>query len=417
LLQYNQFVPQILQFAIMIKGVWGYLFNLAVMKYPEFKSLLLLVLCSSVMLVLGLYLLANFKRLFRRQIKNELLRKNIVVWMVAVCLILAVSPTNSEFYQAISKGILLKTFLIQIAAITIMTVFVFNTTLLVLKNKSLQRTSFRKRMAIILFTIITGTMLCGTLINYLGNKGSFQNLELTLVFNFWTGCMTGLVYITMSYVDLERQRKLNEKELEVSRLQQLKTKAELDALHSKINPHFLYNALNSIADLSITDGKKARKMTVALADLFRYSINYSDNNYSTVKEELEMTEVYLLIEKIRFEDKLNYSIVLSDDINCYLIPRFVLQPVVENAVKHGLKATGNLTEINIEVKNNDEGLQISVADNGPAFPDELIPGYGVKSIYDKLDLLFPGNYEIHFSNHPQKKVSIHIHKLMKNEPI
>jgi len=113
---------------------------------------------------------------------------------------------------------------------------------------------------------------------------------------------------------------------------------------------------------------------------------------------------------------LNYSIVLGGDVNHYLIPRFILQPVVENAVKHGLKATGKMTEINIEVKNGNEGLQIIVADNGPAFPDELIPGYGVKSIYDKLDLLFPDNYEIHFSNQPQKKVSIHIHKLMKNEP-
>jgi len=387
------------------------------MKYPEFESLLLLVLFSSLMLVLGLYLLAKFKSLFRRQIRNELLRKNIVVWMIAVCLILAVSPTNAEFYQAISKGKLLKTFLVQIIAITIMTFFVFNTTLLVLKNERLQGMSFRRRMAIILFTIIVGTMTCGILVNYLGNKGSFRNLELGLLFNFWTGSMTGLVYITMSYVDLERQRKMNEKELELSRLQGLKTQAELDALHSKINPHFLYNALNSIADLSITDGKKARKMTVALADLFRYSINYSNHNYTTVREEVEMTEVYLAIEKIRFEDKLNYSIALAEEVKHYLIPRFVLQPVVENAVKHGLKATGNTTEIKIEVKNGSVGLEIIVADNGPLFPDELVPGYGVKSMYDKLDLLFPGNYEIHFSNEPQKKVSIHIHKLMKNEPV
>jgi sensor histidine kinase YesM len=337
--------------------------------------------------------------------------------MVAVCLIFAVSPTKPEFYQAISKGIMLRVFLIQIAAISIMTAFVFNTTLLVLKTKRLQRMSFRKRMGIILFTIILGTMTCGVLINYLFNNGSFKNLDLSLVFNFWTGCMTGLVYITMSYVDLERQKKMSEKELELSRLQGLKTKAELDALHSKINPHFLYNALNSIADLSITDGKKARKMTVALADLFRYSINYSDNNYSTIEEEIEMTEVYLQIEKIRFEDKLNYSIALASDVHHYLIPRFVLQPVVENAVKHGLKATGNMTEIKINVENGNGGLQIIVADNGPAFPDELIPGYGVKSMYDKLDLLFPGNYEVHFTNQPQKKVSINIHKLIKNEPV
>jgi two-component system LytT family sensor kinase len=386
------------------------------MKYPDFRALLLLVLFSSFMLVLGLYLLANFKRLFQRQVRNELLRKNIVVWMVAMCFILAVSPTNSEYYRAISNGIWLRTILIQITACTIMTLFVFNTTLLVLKSKSLRKMTVRKRMAITLFTIIICTMISGIPVNYLGNGGSFKNLELTILFNFWTGCMTGLVYVTMSYVDLERQKKLNEKELELSRLQELKTKAELDALHSKINPHFLYNALNSIADLSITDGKKARKMTVALADLFRYSINYSDHNYSTIKEEVEMTEVYLQIEKIRFEDKLNYSIAFADDLSCYLIPRFVLQPVVENAVKHGLKATGNMTEIKVEVKNGNEGLQIIVTDNGPAFPDELIPGYGVKSMYDKLDLLFPGSYEVYFTNQPTKKVSIHIHKLMKNEP-
>jgi two-component system, LytTR family, sensor kinase len=387
------------------------------MKYPEFKVLALLVLFSSLMLVLGLYLLANFKRLFRKHIRNELLRKNIVVWMIAVCLILAVSPTNSEFYQAIAKGILLKTFLIQIVAITIITFFVFNTTLLVLKIRRLQRMSFKRRMAIILFTIIVGTMTCGVLVNYLGNRGSLKNLELTLLFNFWTGSMTGLVYITMSYVDLERQKKLNEKELEVSRLRELKTKAELEALHSKINPHFLYNALNSIADLSVTDGKKARKMTIALADLFRFSINYSDNNFSTVKEEIEMAEVYLQIEKIRFEDKLNYSIDVNEELNYYLVPRFILQPIVENAVKHGLKATGRMTQINLEVKKKDNGLVMIVADTGPSFPDELNPGYGVKSVFDKLDLLFPHAYELHFSNEPRKQVSIFFKKLMKNEPV
>ena len=401
----------------MISGSFlPHLRNLARMKYPNFPLLLSLVLFSSLMLVLGLYLLANFKRLLRRQIKNELLRKNIVVWMIAVCLILSVSPSNKDYYAAISHGQIFKSILLQIVAITIATVFVFNVTYQVVRIESVKNAPFKKRMAVTLVTIILCGLACGTLVNYIFNGGNFRNVQLTLLFNFWTSSMTGLVYITMSYVDLERQKKLNEKELEVSRLQELKTRAELDALHSKINPHFLYNALNSIADLSITDGKKARRMTVALADLFRYSINYSNHNYSTVKEEVEMTEVYLQIEKIRFEDKLSYTIALAEGVNHYLVPRFVLQPVVENAVKHGLKATGNKTEINIEVKNPNEHLEIVVADNGPAFPDELVPGYGVKSMYDKLDLLFPNNYEVHFANAPQKKVSIQINKLIKNEP-
>ncbi len=383
------------------------------MKDGHFHSLLILVLISMLMLLVGLYLLANFKRLFRRQIKNELLRKNIVVWLIAICFVFCVLPTHPDF---LSQNEAIRFFLLQSAGVTVEVLFVFNISNIVARHPVTKNAPFKKRMGIILATIILCTIIISIGVNFLFNNGSFKSLQFVILFSFYTGCMAGLTYVTMNYVDLERKRKLNEKELEVTLLRELKTKAELEALHSKINPHFLYNALNSIADLSITDGKKARKMTVALADLFRYSINYSENNYSTVRDEVEMAEVYLQIEKIRFEDKLNYAIHVDPDIDHYLLPRFVLQPVVENAVKHGLKATGKITQINIAIRRKNNGLELIVADNGPEFPNELTPGYGVKSIYDKLDLLFPNEYEVHFVNDPEKKVFIQIHKLMKNEP-
>jgi sensor histidine kinase YesM len=388
---------------------------LAGMNSLEFSALIILVLSSSLMLVLGLYLLTNFSRLFKRYIRNEWLRQNVVVWMVAICLVFALIPTNPEIYHALVSGKWVRILLIQFTAVTAMMLFVFNITLLVLRIKYVRSMTFTKRMAIVLLTIVVCTMLCAVPINYFGNNGSFKSLELAIIYNFYTGCITGLVFITMSYIDLERQRKLSEKELELSRLQELKTKAELEALHSKINPHFLYNALNSIADLSVTDGRKARKMTVALADLFRFSINYSNHNYSTIREEIEMAEVYLQIEKIRFEDQLTYSVSVDEELYHYLVPRFMLQPIVENAVKHGLKATGRMTQILLEVKRDSTGLVINIADNGPEFPEELSPGYGVKSVFDKMDLLFPDVYEIYFVNKPCKQVSIHIKKLVKNE--
>ncbi|MES1218938.1 MAG: histidine kinase [Bacteroidota bacterium] len=386
------------------------------MKGLHFTYLVILVIFSMLMLLAGLYLLAKFNQLFRRQFKNELLRKNIAVWLIAICLAFALLPTNPDLYGAISNQTLPHFFVIEFIAVTVETLFVFNISWIVVKYIHRKVKSFRTRMVIVLLTIIICTLVICVPVKYFADNFSFKNIEFTILFTFYTACMTGLIYITMSYVDLDRKRKLNEKELEVSRLQGLKTKAELEALHSKVNPHFLYNALNSIADLSITDGKKARKMTIALADLFRYSINYSDNNYSTIKEEIEMAEVYLLIEKIRFEDKLNYTIDVDEELNHYLVPRFVLQPIVENAVKHGLKATGQMTHINLEVKKKNDGLIINVADTGPHFPDELNPGYGVKSVFDKLDLLFQDGYEIHFSNEPAKQVSIYFKKLMKNEP-
>jgi sensor histidine kinase YesM len=386
------------------------------MKEPNFLVIVIIVVCSSLMLLAGLFLLAKFNSLFKRHIKNELLRKNVVVWLIAICLILTLTPTRQEFYQGLTSSRLMHYFFVQLVAVTIEALFVFNVVWLVIQYLNKKGTPFRMKMGISLFIIIVSCMLIGIPLNYFGNGNSFKNFEFGLIFNFYVGCMTGLVYITMSYVDLERTKKMNEKELEVSRLRELKTKAELDALHSKINPHFLYNALNSIADLSITDGRKARNMTIALADLFRYSINYSQNNYSTISDEVAMTEVYLQIEKIRFEDKLTYSIRIDEEAKHYLVPRFILQPLVENAVKHGLKATGQMTEILLEIKLEENKLLMNVADNGPMFPEDLVPGYGVKSVYDKLDLLFPNQYEIHFHNQPHKMVSIHLQKLMKNEP-
>ena len=135
-----------------------------------------------------------------------------------------------------------------------------------------------------------------------------------------------------------------------------------------------------------------------------------------MNDELAMTDVYLQIEKIRFEDQLNYSVDIETDVGHYLVPRIILQPLVENAVKHGLKMTGKITEIKLRVKKGNPGIVITIADNGPDFPEVLIPGYGVKSVFDKLDLLFPDNYEIFFHNHPHKEVSIRIFKLVKNEP-
>jgi two-component system, LytTR family, sensor kinase len=386
------------------------------MKF-ELYHFAIIIVFSVLMLVLGLYLLANFSHLFKRTIKSELLRKNLVVWMIAICFMLTLTPTSPEFRKHALEGHLFKYYLIAIGAVTGMVLFVFNITWFVADLSWVKALSFRKRMAIVLSTIIATSVMCGIPASYFEGGRSFKNLPFSLLYNFYTGCMAGFIYVTMNYVNLARQRKLDEKELELSKLQALKTKAELDALHSKINPHFLYNALNSIADLSITDGKKARKMTIALADLFRYSINYSNHNYTTIKDEVAMAEVYLQIEKVRFEDQLNYSISIDDSLNHFLVPRFVLQPVVENAVKHGLKATGKMTEIKIKIQKGSDGLVMIVGDNGPLFPNELTPGYGVKSIYDKLDLLFPGNYEIHFSNQPCKQVTIHIHKLMKDEPV
>lgn len=387
------------------------------MREPTLLEFSVLITVCLILSLIGLYLLARFNELFKGKIRNELLRKNVVAWMVTFCLSAGILPLNGHFFYIAQKlgwgWAVGSQFIISLLT----TLIVYNLTRMVAESRKLQRLSFIRHKLLVFFTLIVGILGVNIPLSFSLNDYSWKNMDYIIISSIYLAGAIALVYAVTDYLGIERKRKFQEKELELSKLRELKAKAELDALHSKVNPHFLYNALNSIADLSITDGSKARKMTVALADLFRYSINYSNNNYTTVRDEVEMAEVYLQIEKIRFEDKLNYTIEMDPALHHYLVPRFVLQPLVENAVKHGLKVTGRMTHITITVKKAEEGMALGISDTGPAFPDELNVGYGVKSVYDKLDLLFKDQYEIRFSNSPQKLVSVFIQKLIKHEPV
>lgn len=388
------------------------------MKEPGFLFYTILIIICLFLVVAGGYFLVKFKVLFKQTIKDDWLRRNVLVWLIIFCLSGALMPISGNLFYLLFKYGWVGVIVGHIISTSVSTLITYNAARYVIEHKRIKQLSFFKHKLLVVLVVTITTLLVTVPFAYMIYDETMKAyIKFSYVSAIYIGATTGLIYSVLSYLDIERQRKFDEKELELSRLRELKTKAELDALHSKINPHFLYNALNSIADLSVTDGKKARKMTIALADLFRYSINYSDNNYSTVKEELGMAEVYLQIEKIRFEDQLNYQIHATPDVAHLLIPRFLLQPIVENAVKHGLKKTGIITQIEIDVNLKDSGLEIMIADNGPAFPDEINPGNGVKSIFDKLDLLFPGQYAVQFLNEPKKQVLISINKLIKHEPV
>lgn len=201
---------------------------------------------------------------------------------------------------------------------------------------------------------------------------------------------------------------LNNRELEVIKLKQLKTQAELQTLQSKINPHFLYNALNSIASLIHKDADKAEDMTLKLSKLFRYSINTQSENLATITEELEIIKTYLDIEIVRFGERLSFSFDVEAGLDTQLIPRFILQPLVENALKHGLANRLTNGKLRIDVNRHHEMIEICVGDNGTPFPDQLMGGYGLESTYEKLNLLYQGNYEVQLINTPEKIIRIRI---------
>jgi two-component system, LytTR family, sensor kinase len=212
-------------------------------------------------------------------------------------------------------------------------------------------------------------------------------------------------------------RKISDQEIQLLQLEKLKTRAELDALQARINPHFLYNALNSIASLVHDDPDKAEEMTLLLSRLFRYTTGRTTGDYyDTIENELSMVETYLQVEKVRFGDRLNFSTeVTGESINSLLVPKFVLQPIVENAIKHGISKVAEQGVIVVKIYEQDGWLFLSVSDNGPAFQENMGAGYGIRSIQDKLKLLYGENGRIELHNEPGKSVDISIRRSAMQE--
>lgn len=146
-------------------------------------------------------------------------------------------------------------------------------------------------------------------------------------------------------------------------LQQV-TEAELRALRAQVNPHFLFNSLNTIANLVVTDPVRAEAMTLRLARVFRYVLAHSSQSLTSIGEEMEFLRTYLEIEEARFGERLNVEFEIAPDVSCQPIPSLLLQPLVENALKHGLAPKLGPGKLRISAKSAGNLISIDVEDDG-----------------------------------------------------
>lgn len=167
--------------------------------------------------------------------------------------------------------------------------------------------------------------------------------------------------------------------------------ARLTTLRSQINPHFLFNTLNSISALIRTDSEKAREMTRRLSSIFRRSLEDSRDTH-TLREEIDFVQDYLSIEKVRFGDeKLKISVEADPAILDIEVPAMILQPVVENAVKHGISRRMQGGSIVIRCWRSGEGVDVEVENDGPvkklaALGELLSKGMGLKNVIERLQI-------------------------------
>jgi two-component system, LytTR family, sensor kinase len=212
--------------------------------------------------------------------------------------------------------------------------------------------------------------------------------EATFPYRIGTGVFIyGLV--VLSYFLFVSLSNLSEKNAKEARLESLVKETELKMLRSQINPHFLFNSLNSVSSLTITDPEKAREMVIKLSEFMRYALSRKDEQPVTLQNELENLRLYLDIEKVRFGDKLTTEENIEPGCLDFKIPVMLLQPLYENAVKHGVYESTESVKIITQAKIIDGFFEISISNNyHPAPSLKRGTGTGLLNVTRRLELFY-----------------------------
>jgi sensor histidine kinase YesM len=201
-------------------------------------------------------------------------------------------------------------------------------------------------------------------------------------------------------------RRFREGELRASRLQTQLTQAQLEALKMQLQPHFLFNTLHSISALLHRDPDAADRMIARLGDFLRLTLENSGAQEVSLQKELEFLTCYLEIERVRFQDRLTTSVEVDTAALDAPVPNLILQPIVENALRHGVAQTRGPGLVEISAKRENGSLRIRVRDNGPGLqaitrPDEgLRGGLGLSNTRARLEQLYGAAHRFELENAP-----------------
>lgn len=196
-------------------------------------------------------------------------------------------------------------------------------------------------------------------------------------------------------------KKFNENRLIASQLQSKLSLAELNMLKMQIHPHFLFNTLNTISALVYKNPDDADKMISRLSDLLRTSLDYSGKPFVTLKEEIEFLNLYLEIQKVRFKERLLVDINIDPASLEVQVPAIILQPIVENSIKHVLEKTKDVCEIKINSTLNNYTLTLEVIDNGPGISEDNYihkDGVGLSNVKSRLAQIYNNDRSLKIKN-------------------
>ena len=201
-------------------------------------------------------------------------------------------------------------------------------------------------------------------------------------------------------------RSYREGQVKTLQLEAQLSHSQLQALKMQLHPHFLFNTLHSISALLNKDVGAARKMITRLGDFLRLTLENSGSQEVTLQQEMEFLSCYLEIERIRFQNRLVTRIDVGEQTLAAKVPNLILQPIVENAIRHGIAPRSTSGLLEIAAKQVDGVLRIQVRDNGPGLPEhrtsqnQLKKGLGLANTETRLQRLYGANHLFDLSNDP-----------------
>ncbi len=223
----------------------------------------------------------------------------------------------------------------------------------------------------------------------------FVNLHLSILI------YAGVVGIKAAYSYYQKYR---EQELQASQLEARLAQSRLQVLKMQLHPHFLFNTLNAISELIHKDAESADRMLTDLSDLLRLSFENLELQEIPLKQELEFLGKYVEIEQMRFHDRLTVDMNISADTLDAIVPNMILQPLVENAIKHGIAPRSSGGRIAINAARNNGHLEISVRDNGLGVPfgdlHNLTEGVGLSNTRRRLKHLYGDSHRFDLKEVP-----------------
>lgn len=196
--------------------------------------------------------------------------------------------------------------------------------------------------------------------------------------------MFPLIIWSLLYVALKIWFELTEEKEKREKAFLLAQQAQLNMLRYQLNPHFLFNSLSSIQALIYENKNIADKMLTELSEFLRYTLSHVNKTYVPLKEEFEAIKRYLTIEKIRFEEKLEYEISCSAEASNYKVLSFLIQPIIENAIKHGIKTSPIPLQLFISAQVMQHKLIISISNTGKWIPTQN-DGTGITNLKERLE--------------------------------